>query len=140
MVFQRLGAVIRGALTPALAAAFFLAAGGAQAQGLVNFGNNPGASVSYNAIFSRPTVSPYLNLTSAFNGGGGGLNYFTLVQPQLHNRAVQQAAGQEIQSLQRQISTATRGRLQQRDRELAPTGIVAQFRYYGSYYPGLNRR
>lgn len=140
MIHQPVISMIRRAMAPAAAAAICLAASGAQAQGLLNFGNNPGASVSYNAIFNRPTVSPYLNLTSAFNGGGGGLNYFTLVQPQLNNRAAQQAAGREIQSLQRQVSSAARGRLQDRDAGLAPTGIVSQFRYYGSYYPALNRR
>lgn len=109
----------------------------ASAQGLVNFGNNPAASVSYQAVFDRPTVSPYLNLTSSF-GSNSGLNYFTLVQPALRNRAVQQSTGQQIRSLQREVSTSARGRLQQQGR-LAPTGVGARFRYYGNYYPSLGR-
>jgi hypothetical protein len=85
----------------------------------------------YRNTLSRPTVSPYLNLT---RGGNPAINYFTLARPPIDLRAQQFRQQQATQGLQREVETGVRAS------ELPPTGHSASYMNYSHYYPGLTGR
>jgi hypothetical protein len=99
---------------------------------------DPAASLLYDNIFSRPTVSPYLNLLNP--AGAVGLpNYFTLVRPQVEARAGLSRQAAQLQQLNRQVSTNAR-RSRQGPSQVRSTGHPTQFMYYGPYYRQLGPR
>lgn len=82
---------------------------------------------------SSPAVSPYIGLL--WGGAGPGLNYLSIVQPQLQfqqqaNQIQQQLyqQGQQIQANNRALGA---------DPFLPFTGRGATFMYYSHYYPAL---
>lgn len=85
----------------------------------------------YRNTLSRPTVSPYLNLT---RGGNPAINYFTLTRPPIDLRAQQFRQQQATQGLQREIDEGVRAS------ELPPTGHSASYMNYSHYYPALSNR
>lgn len=85
----------------------------------------------YRNTLSRPTVSPYLNLT---RGGNPAVNYFTLTRPPIDLRAQQFRQQQATQGLQREIDEGVRAS------ELPPTGHAASYMNYSHYYPSLSSR
>ena len=56
-----------------------------------------------NFLYNRPTVSPYLNLTTR-DASNGLPNYFTMVRPQLDRRQQDVAQQRQNASVQRQLS------------------------------------
>jgi len=89
-----------------------------------NFGP-PGATQP--SFMSRPTISPYLNLTR--RGGSTASNYYNLVRPQ--NQFYQ-----SIQQLQQEAGTTAQDltALQQTATGLPPTGHAAGFLNHWSYF------
>lgn len=92
----------------------------------------------YQSTVSQPFVSPYLNLVRP--GGDPGLNYFTLVQPQLQQEHNTQVQSNQIQRLNRGLEQAT----QAQNSPYGPVGGIrstggrtASFRSYSHYYPSL---
>jgi len=85
----------------------------------------PGATQP--AFISRPTISPYLNLTR--RGGSTASNYYNLVRPQ--NQFYQ-----SIQQIQQEVGANTQdlSALQQPATGLRPTGFVAGFVTQRSYF------
>jgi hypothetical protein len=84
-------------------------------------------------ITSRPTISPYLNLTR--RGGSTASNYYNLVRPQNQFyqsiQQIQQEVGanvQELSALQQQSASGLR-----------PTGHVAGFLNHGAYFMTMGR-
>src|SRR5207237_4543053 len=87
-------------------------------------GAPPGATQP--SFISRPTISPYLNLTR--RGGTAASNYYNLVRPQ--NQFYQ-----SFQQLQQEVGTNTQdlSAMQQSATGLPPTGHVAGFMTQGTY-------
>ena len=83
--------------------------------------------------FNQPAVSPYLNL---LHGGNPGVNYNTLVRPQIDTgRAIQQLqsqVNQDQQILMGQLSAAPAGF--DPNAALPLTGHPAQFMNYAHYF------
>lgn len=79
--------------------------------------------------YSRPTLSPYLNLT---RGGSAAANYYLGVVPEFQRRAQANQFSSQIRDLERRT---TPGALEE---DLLPTlpetGHGTQFLSYGSYY------
>lgn len=98
---------------------------------------NPAAGVANNAIYNRPTVSPYLNLLRP-QGGVAIPNYQSLVRPMLDQERINQQQGRQLQQLQKRIyqgpsSQSSAG---------APIGIrstghTTGFMNYSAYFPQL---
>lgn len=92
----------------------------------------------YQNATAEPFVSPYLNLIRP--GADTGLNYATLVQPQLQQQRNSQLQYQQFQSLNRQVQ-------QQQQTMSTPYGPVGGIRgtgervatrgNYSHYYPAL---
>lgn len=100
---------------------------------------NPAGNLVYQNIFSRPTVSPYLNLLNP--AGAVGLpNYFTLVRPQIEQRAGLSQQAAQLQQLNRQVSANTRRSRSGQQQQVRSTGHPTQFMYYGPYYRQLGMR
>jgi hypothetical protein len=122
---------MRRFLLACIAGCLGIAGGSAYAQ-------NPAGNLIYSNIFSRPTVSPYLNLLNP--AGAVGLpNYFTLVRPQIDQRAGLSQQAAQLQQLNRQVSANTR-RSRQGPEQVRSTGHPTQFMYYGQYYRQLGQR
>lgn len=95
--------------------------------------------LNFGGSFSRPTVSPYLELTTGINSG---TSYFTRVRPALQQQQINQSAQQSFVQLQRGLIQATQStRASPTAREpIRATGHPIAFMYYGNYYPTLSRR
>jgi hypothetical protein len=100
---------------------------------------NPAGSILYDNIYNRPTVSPYLNLLNPGAAFNSVPNYFTLVKPQLEQRAALNQQQSEISRLNRQVSAAPR-RSQRQQSQVRSTGHATQFMYYGQYYRQMGPR
>jgi hypothetical protein len=91
-------------------------------------------------ILQNPALSPYLALTDlSGNGNDVSQNYFSIVKPQLENRAAQLRQQRSINSLQRSV-TAMRSAAPSSRPSVRITGHPTRFGDYGRYYPTLNRR
>lgn len=99
---------------------------------------DPAGSMYYNQLYNRPTVSPYLNLLNPVAAANSVPNYFTLVKPQLEQRAALTQQQSEISRLNRQVSTPRRGRQQQS--QVRSTGHATQFMFYGPYYRQMGQQ
>lgn len=84
-------------------------------------------------VFSRPTVSPYLNL---LRGGPG--SYQSLVRPLANNGQANRQNAQQIQQLQRNAAANRTGR-SSGSQLFAPTGHTTSFRNLSHYYPNMSR-
>ncbi len=100
-----------------------------------------------NFMYNRPTVSPYLNLTTR-DSSVGLSNYFTLVRPQVEAQQQQQAMRQQQAAIQREISDVQNQvrQTQEQNQGLSTTGQMGwsargypRFGMYLSYYPGMNQ-
>jgi hypothetical protein len=100
---------------------------------------DPAGSLYYDSIYNRPTVSPYLNLLNPGAAANSVPNYFTLVKPQLEQRAALTQQRSEISRLNREVSAGPR-RSQRQQSQIRSTGHATQFMYYGPYYRQLGRR
>ncbi|HVT29512.1 MAG TPA: hypothetical protein VHE81_15960 [Lacipirellulaceae bacterium] len=100
-----------------------------------------GTSTSGNKPFSGfsqgPTVSPYLNLFRTDLSGNTGLNYSTLVAPQLQQEQFnRQQQREDIQIARRlQAITAQPAFNPQGSREELPTGHQTVYQYFDHFYP-----
>jgi hypothetical protein len=106
------------------------AAGAGQARAQFGYSRPP------TSPFNQPAVSPYMNLT---RGGSPGVNYNTLVRPQIDtSRALQQLqsqVSQDQQALMGQLGGAPAGF--DASAALPLTGHPVQFMNYAHYYsPG----
>ncbi len=90
--------------------------------------------------FSRPTVSPYLNLLR--EDGIGLPTYHTTVRPALQQRATNQQQALAIRQVQDQFNTAFVAQQSGRGQPagIRPTGHATQFMNFLHYYPGFRRR
>lgn len=90
----------------------------------------PGATQP--GFISRPTISPYLNLTR--RGGSTASNYYNLVRPQ--NQFYQ-----SIQQIQHEVGANAQdlSALQQSTTGLPPTGHAAGFLNHGTYFMNMGR-
>jgi hypothetical protein len=88
-------------------------------------------------IYSRPTVSPYLNLLNTDRFGVS--NYQTLVRPLIEQREAAQQNQANIQQLQQQFQTAQMSAAR-RGSSGGPrsTGHPSRYFTYLHYYPQLN--
>ncbi|MFO0899089.1 MAG: hypothetical protein U0836_16815 [Pirellulales bacterium] len=100
---------------------------------------NPAGSIYYDNVYNRPTVSPYLNLLNPGAAFNSVPNYFTLVKPQLEQRAALNQQQSEISRLNRQVSSAPR-RGQRQQSQVRSTGHATQFMFYGPYYRQMGPR
>jgi hypothetical protein len=100
---------------------------------------DPAGSLYYDSIYNRPTVSPYLNLLNPGAAANSVPNYFTLVKPQLEQRAALTQQRSEISRLNRQVSAGPR-RSQRQQSQIRSTGHATQFMYYGPYYRQMGQR
>jgi hypothetical protein len=100
---------------------------------------DPAGSIYYDNIYNRPTVSPYLNLLNPGAAANSVPNYFTLVKPQLEQRAALSRQQSEISRLNRQVSAGPR-RAQRQQSQVRSTGHATQFMYYGPYYRQMGQR
>ncbi|MGE0534556.1 MAG: hypothetical protein AB7O68_06245 [Pirellulales bacterium] len=92
---------------------------------------NPGASLLNQALYNRPTVSPYLNLTRP-----GGLitpNYQSLVRPQVDQMRVNRAQRQSTATLQREISSS-RHQAVIPGQQIRGTGHATSYMSYSQYF------
>ena len=88
----------------------------------------------YGDPLQRPTVSPYLNLLRGTSEGALP-NYYTLVRPQLQQRAAALQQQASINQLQRQVnSLPRRDRLSGVSGEIRTTGHTTLFQNYSHYY------
>ncbi|MEP3478828.1 MAG: hypothetical protein ABJZ55_06245 [Fuerstiella sp.] len=93
--------------------------------------------------FSRPTISPYVNLLRGQGNGGGanvGLNYFGIVRPQQQFGERNQQLTQQLQTVNRRsqsrgIQSRTQGR-QFRQYRVGSTGHAASFLSIGGGVAG----
>lgn len=77
--------------------------------------------------YSRPPVSPYLNL---LRGGNPAVNYYLGVLPEFQRQAANQQFRSDIRELDRKV-----GELSEEELPTLPgTGHPAQFGNYGPYY------
>ena len=95
--------------------------------------SNPGQD----AVFNRPTVSPYLNLLRP-QGGVAIPNYQALVRPQLQQQQINQQQGRQLQQLQRRTyqgpsSQSSAGA----PIAIRSTGHTTGFMNYSAYFPQL---
>jgi hypothetical protein len=120
------GRIMRASTTtwlPALAALAFLATTSAFAQ-------NPYAGSGIQGRYTRPTVSPYLNL---LRGGNTAVNYYDLVRPQLYfNNSIQQLR-QDVTLNQQGIADVASAQA------LPVTGHPSTFLNYSGYFMSTGR-
>jgi len=107
-----------------------------------------GASVyrsTQNYLYNRPTVSPYLNLTTR-DANQGLPQYFTSVRPRLEQRQRQVAQQRQNSQLQRQLNqvTARQAQMAQQQQGMILTGQMGwsrqgnpRFGIYLNHYPGM---
>ena len=90
--------------------------------------------------YSRPTVSPYLNLLR--EDGIGLPTYHTLVRPSLEQRSTNQRQAMAIRQVQDQFNSVVASQQSGRGRStgIRPTGHATQFMNFLHYYPGFRRR
>jgi hypothetical protein len=98
-------------------------------------------------MYNRPTVSPYLNLTTR-SANTGLPNYFTMVRPQMEARDEDVARQRQSAQMQAQLD-AVENQVRQSQQDAAAmmlTGRVGwsargypRFGTYMSYYPGFQR-
>ncbi len=94
-------------------------------------GNKP-----FSGFSQGPTISPYLNLFRTDLSGNNGLNYSTLVQPQLQQEQVNRQQQREDMQLSRRLQSiaAQPAFNPQGSKEEYPTGHQTVFQYYDHYY------
>jgi hypothetical protein len=98
-------------------------------------------------MYNRPTVSPYLNLTTR-DATVGMPNYFTMVRPQVEAREEEVARQRQTAQMQAQLE-AVESQVRENQQVAAAqmlTGRVGwssrgypRFGAYMSYYPGFQR-
>jgi hypothetical protein len=128
-------------------AASFLALGGkneASAQAFVPRGGSS-YNMTRNFLYNRPTVSPYLNLTTR-DAVAGLPNYFTMVRPQVEMReqeSMRQRQSAQMQQQLNQVQDQVRNS-QQQAAGMMLTGQMGwsargmpRFGSHMSYYPGF---
>jgi hypothetical protein len=88
-------------------------------------------------IGQQPVVSPYLNLFGPRNQPG--LNYFTLVQPQFQQQAINRQQGIAITDLETSLleGTSRRGRRNRLPEGVLTTGHPVYFQNYAPFFPAL---
>lgn len=100
-----------------------------------------------NFMYNRPTVSPYLNLTTR-DSSVGLSNYFTLVRPQIEAQQQQTVMRQQQAAIQREISDVQNQvrQSQEQNQGMSTTGQMGwsargypRFGMYLNYYPGMNQ-
>jgi hypothetical protein len=98
-------------------------------------------SKPFQNIQHAPTLSPYLAL-DLIESSTQLPNYQAFVQPQLQQRAANDAQAREIARLRQQVRVATsRGVVSRNPTPGVPTtGSSMQFMNMGSYFPGTNVR
>jgi hypothetical protein len=98
-------------------------------------------SKPFQNIQHAPTLSPYLAL-DLIESSTQLPNYQAFVQPQLQQRAANDAQAREIARLRQQVRVATsRGVVSRNPTPGVPTtGSSMQFMNMGSYFPGTNAR
>jgi hypothetical protein len=82
--------------------------------------------------FSRPPVSPYVNL---FRGGNPAINYYGLVRPEQQQLQLQQQVLQQ----QQELRLAEAGGLGASNALPLQTGHGARFNSYNQYFNSVNR-
>lgn len=94
------------------------------------------SSKPFSSYSPQPTVSPYLNLFRVDLNGSSGLNYSTLVRPQLQQQQInQQLERQNLQTNRRLQSIAAQADFNpQGANDQAPTGHQTVYNYLGRYY------
>ena len=90
--------------------------------------------------FSRPTVSPYLNLLR--EDGVGLPTYHTTVRPALQQRSTNRQQALAIRRVQDQFNSAFSAQISARGQRtgIRATGHATQFMNFVHYYPGFSRR
>ena len=106
------------------------------------------ANATRNYLYNRPTVSPYLNLTTQDANVGGMPNYFTQVRPQLEmreNEMMRQRQTAQMQSQLDSVQAQVRASQQQAAGAML-TGRIGwssrgfpRFGSYLNFYPGFQR-
>lgn len=84
---------------------------------------------------SRPTTSPYLDLTRAETGVLP--NYFTFVRPKLDQQAINQNQSMSIAGLQTNLQQAQGDIVRLTSPQLRPTGTGATHGNLSHYFPEL---
>lgn len=130
---------------PALAVA--LIAGASQTANAQFASSRSMYQATRNYLYNRPTVSPYVNLTTR-DSSVGLSNYFTLVRPQVEAQQQQVAMRQQQVQIQREISEVQNQvrQSQEQNQGMSITGQMGwssrgypRFGMYLSYYPGMNQ-
>jgi hypothetical protein len=106
------------------------------------------AAATRNYLYNRPTVSPYLNLTTQDAQGGAVPNYFTMVRPQIEMREEQVRQQRQSAQMQTQldhVQTQVR-ESQQQAAGMMLTGRIGwssrgypRFGSHLNFYPGFPR-
>lgn len=96
---------------------------------------NPAANLLNQALYNRPTVSPYLNLTRP--GGNITPNYQSLVRPQMDQLRVNRAQRASTANLQRELSN-DRHQAVVPGQSIRGTGHVTNFMSYSQYFNTLS--
>ena len=100
-----------------------------------------------NFLYNRPTVSPYLNLTTRDNYNGMPA-YYTLVRPELEQRERQAAQQREAAQMQTQLNRVQQQAAQTQSQmaDMMMTGRIGwssrgmpRFGTYLNFYPGFQR-
>jgi hypothetical protein len=121
----------------ALAIAVFVAASHQEARAQ-NAPYSPYAQPNFGGYYSRPTVSPYLNI---IRGNNPAINYFTGTIPERENRVRFNQVNTDIQNLERRAGTAAPTSTDELVPSLPETGHLVQFMNMNPYYsfgPGFN--
>ena len=90
--------------------------------------------------YSRPTVSPYLNLLR--EDGVGLPTYHTMVRPALEQRSTNRQQALAIRQVQNQFNSVIAAQQSGRGQRtgIRATGHATQFMNFLHYYPGFRRR
>ncbi len=109
-----------------------------QFSNLVSWGNSPtssGRSKPFSTAPGNGSVSPWLALSEPFSSSAH--NYYTQVRPQLDQQRAQQQAARQQAMMQSQLNklAAKPPYDPSGSNSMAPTGHVAVFMNYGSFYP-----
>jgi hypothetical protein len=96
---------------------------------------NPGGSLLNEALYSRPTVSPYLNLTRP--GGTITPNYQSLVRPQMDQMRVNRAQRASTANLQREVNNS-RHQAVLPGQTIRGTGHATNYMSYSQYFNTLS--
>ncbi len=139
----------RTILASCVVAAVFLLSGG-ERQAFAQYNGMNSRSMGYatkNYLYNRPTVSPYLNLTSR-NSSYGMPRYFTQVRPQIEARDHAMQTQRQTSQMQQQLNIV-QDQLRQNQQQSAGmmmTGRMGwssrgypRFGSYMSYFPGFQR-